>query len=100
MASILFSNQLNKEFAASGTGATSVAVAESDKWFVQERLLLEEDKQDMAAGPASTLAVLCSEQDLGGCYVVDSQAVTPGEHALVEADAEALWAYSLGLAQG
>jgi len=45
LASILFARQLNKEFVASGSGALSVAVAESDKWFYNPKLLLEEDKE-------------------------------------------------------
>ena len=95
LAAILFSNQLNREFAAASSGATSVAVAELDAWFIGAKLLLEEDKEEMATGPASTLAVLGSEQALGGHYVVDSQSVPPGEHALAAGDAEALWAYSI-----
>jgi len=95
LACILFSQQLQLEFAAANSGATSVAVAELDTWFIDPRLLLDDDKEAMAAGPASTLAVLGSEHAWGAHYVVDSRSVSPGEHAQSAGDAEALWAYSL-----
>ena len=95
LASLLFSNELQRRFAASGSGATSRAVCELDKWFILPQLLLPDDKADLAAGPVTTLAALGGLGE-GGDYLVDSSVGTPGEHAMIEDDARRLWEVSSG----
>lgn len=94
LAAVLFSNELQRRFAAAGSGATSRAVCELDKWFILPQLLLPDDKAELAAGPATTLAAL-SGLGHGGAYLVDSQVASPGEHATSEDDARRLWEVSV-----
>ena len=57
------------------------------------QLLLPDDKAELAAGPATTLAAL-SGLGQGGDYLINSQVGTPGEHAKSEDDARRLWEVS------
>jgi len=99
LAAILFSNELNRQFSRAGSGATSLAVAESDKWFYMPQLLLEEDKEELMKGPATSIAALAPLPAIaqGGLYLVDSSVQTPSEHATREDDAAQLWEYSMAL---
>jgi len=96
LAAILLSSQLNRRFKAMHSEAISVAVCESDKWFYMPQLLLEEDKQELAVGPlTSVLALVQPGVALGGLYLVDGKEATPSEHATSEQIALKLWEISL-----
>lgn len=96
LAAILFSNEINRQFSTLGSEATSVAVCESDKWFIMPRVLLDDDKKEIAPGPLTSIAALLLDSvAYGGKYLVDAQVATPGEHAQSESDAFQLWEYSM-----
>jgi len=90
LAALLLSNELQRRLAATGSGADSRAVCENDKWFYLPQLLLPDDKAELAAGPATTIAALSGLGE-GGSYLADSKVGTPGEHGRSESDARKLW---------
>ncbi len=94
LAALLFSNELNRRLAVTGSGATSRAVCENDKYFYLPQLLLPDDKAELSAGPATTIAALSGLGE-GGSYLVDGQVGTPGEHGLSEGDAKRLWDWTI-----
>jgi len=93
LASILVSNELNRQFSMLGSGASSIAVCESDKWFIMPRLLLDEDKKELEPGPVTSIEALLSDSTAGyaGKYLVDAKLATPSDHATCEASAKELW---------
>lgn len=94
LATLLFSNELNRRLAVAGSGATSRAVCENDKYFYLPQLLLPDDKAALSKGPTTTLAAL-SGLGGGGSYLVDAQVGIPGQHGQSEADARRLWEWTL-----
>ena len=90
LASLLFSNELNRRLADIGAHATSHAVAESDKWYIHPKLLLPDDRAELASGPTTTLAVL-GGVGTGGEYLIRGAVGTPGTHGTCKADARRLW---------
>ena len=58
------------------------------------KLMLPDDKEEVAAGPATSMAALVGGH-VGGEYWVDCRIGAPGEHATSENDARKLWEYSL-----
>lgn len=90
LAALLFSNELHRRLAASGSAATSRAVSESDKWFILPHLLLPDDKAELVAGPSTSLAAL-NGLGHGGAYLAEAAVQEPGVHAKCEADAQRLW---------
>lgn len=94
LAALLFSNELNRRLAVAGSGATSRAVCENDKYFYLPQLLLPDDKAALSKGPTTTLAAL-SGLGGGGSYLVDAQVGIPGQHSQSEADARRLWEWTL-----
>lgn len=93
LASILVSSELNRQFLTLGSGATSIAVCESDKWFIMPRILLDDDKKELEPGPVTSIEALMADSSAGyaGKYLVDAKLATPSDHATNESTAMELW---------
>jgi hypothetical protein len=135
LAAILFASELQRQFDAESTastvggaggagggagGASSYAACESDKWFINEQLIHEEEKKALAAmGPAASLQALSlaaafasSADDVnvgagagaggagggGGFVGEDGVLQLPASpHAVDRVAAAQLWEYSLSV---